>query len=233
MSDDFLFPAPRPVSAKIANSDLRFPVRRIFCVGKNYSEHIHEMGGRIDTSSPIFFTKPADALIGNNSSIAFPLACNELHHEVELVIALNQPLLKADTETCRAAIFGMATGIDLTRRDLQAIAKKNRQPWDTAKAFDHSAPMGDIVQTQEFPANPDLAISLWVNGQLRQSANINQMIWPVEKLLSQLSHLFHLLPGDLVFTGTPAGVGPVRPGDKITAMVEGAEELNIQICPSE
>jgi len=233
MTDRFLFPARAPVSAEIAQSDMLFPVRRIFCVGRNYADHVREMGSIPTDSSPIFFTKPADALVANGSSINFPMSCTNLHHEVELVIALDQPVIKANPQSAKTAIFGMATGIDLTRRDLQKQAKNNGQPWDIAKAFDQSAPMGAITPLKGFPTKLTGAIQLSVNGEQRQAGDLSQMLWTVPELISQLSHLFQLLPGDLIFTGTPAGVGPLLPGDQVSASIEGTSPLKIQILAAE
>ncbi len=211
MADQHAVPAaPRPTVA-VADSALRFPVRRIFCVGRNYPEHAREMGASDLRAPPFFFTKPADAVVASGSVVPFPPRTADLHHEVELVAALG-----ADRE-----VFGYAVGNDLTRRDVQAAAKKQGRPWDAAKGFDHSAPLTPIVPAAGIGHPARGRIWLEVNGALRQEGDIADMIWSVPEILAELSAWFDLAPGDLVFTGTPAGVGRLLPGDRVRGGVDG------------
>jgi fumarylpyruvate hydrolase len=202
--------APRPTVA-VAGSDLRFPVRRIFCVGRNYPEHAREMGASDLRAPPFFFTKPADAVVASGAVVPFPSRTSELHHEIELVAALG----------AGGSIFGYAVGNDLTRRDVQALAKKAGRPWDTAKGFDHSAPVSAIARAADVGHPARGRIWLEVNGRLRQEGDIGDMIWRVPEIVAELSGWFALMPGDLVFTGTPAGVGRLEPGDRLRGGVDG------------
>ncbi len=211
MADQHAVPAaPRPTVA-VADSALRFPVRRIFCVGRNYPEHAREMGASDLRAPPFFFTKPADAVVASGSVVPFPPRTADLHHEVELVAALG-----AGRE-----VFGYAVGNDLTRRDVQAAAKKQGRPWDAAKGFDHSAPLTPIVPAAGIGHPARGRIWLEVNGALRQEGDIADMIWSVPEILAELSAWFDLAAGDLVFTGTPAGVGRLLPGDRVRGGVDG------------
>ena len=204
----------------IAESSERFPVRRIFCVGQNYADHTREMGGDPDRQPPFFFSKPADAVVADGSVLAFPPRTRDLHHEVELVIALGAggaDIAAGDALDC---VFGWTVGIDFTRRDLQAEAKKAGRPWDMAKGFDQSAPVG-AVRRGAPPAEGVIGLSL--DGAVRQAGDLADMIWSVPEIIATLSTYVTLAPGDLIFTGTPAGVGPVLPGQTIVANVCGVE----------
>jgi fumarylpyruvate hydrolase len=201
--------APRPTVA-VAGSPLVFPVRRIFCVGRNYPEHAREMGASDLRAPPFFFTKPADAVMPGGSAVPFPSRTSSLHHEIELVVALG-----AGRE-----IFGYAVGNDLTRRDVQALMKKEGKPWDTAKGFDHSAPVSPIARAADIGHPASGRIWLEVNGEPRQEGDIGDMIWRVPEILAELATWFELKAGDLVFTGTPAGVGPLNPGDRVRGGVD-------------
>jgi fumarylpyruvate hydrolase len=224
----FAFDPPSTPSVAILGKNERFPVHRIYCVGSNYAEHVREMGGDLDRSQPTFFTKPADAVVPSQTQIPYPLNTSNLHYEVELVIAIGKAGVKIPADEAIDYIFGYGVGIDLTRRDMQAKAKEIGGPWDTAKAFDQSAPISAI--TQGTSSLDDAAeISLTVNGKVRQSGALNQMIWSIPEIIAQLSSNFRLLPGDLIFTGTPSGVGPVVAGDHIKGMVEGLEDVDITI----
>lgn len=225
MSD--LIPTPAIPRIPVAGGGT-FPVRRIFCVGRNYADHAREMGATpasgAERGRPMFFCKPADAIVsGDDSNVPYPSATAELHHEVELVVAIgaDAPAGVLPVEQAQALVFGYAVGLDLTRRDLQAAAKAKGHPWDIAKAFDHSAPVSTLVPAAAAGELGARAISLAVNGQLRQSGRLDQMIWNVPEILHELSQLFALKAGDLVMTGTPAGVGPLQPGDRFEATIEG------------
>ena len=211
----------------VQDSDLRFPVRRIYCVGQNYRDHVKEMGGDPKSSPPVFFSKPADAIMPSGSRIAYPSATGNLHHEVELVVALKSGGSELDAHRALQCIYGYAVGIDFTRRDLQAEAKQKGRPWDTAKGFDASAPLSPIKQADSEPA--DARIWLEVNGELRQDAKLSDMIWSVPEILAQLSRYYALRAGDLVFTGTPAGVSSVVAGDRIQGGIEGVGEVTVEL----
>ncbi len=217
-ASNFVFDPPPQPFVRVNGGGL-FPVRRIFCIGRNYGDHVKEMGGDPRADPPVFFTKPADAVFESGQTMAFPPATNDLHYEGELVVALGGALNRQPSHAeTRAALFGYAAGCDLTRRDLQAAAKKNGGPWDSGKGFDRSAPIGEISRSA--PAD-GARLVLRVNGQVRQNAPLSDMIWSVPEIVSGLANLFDLRPGDLIFTGTPAGVGPLQPGDDINVEIEG------------
>ncbi|NBB14131.1 FAA hydrolase family protein [Caulobacter sp. SLTY] len=210
---DHAFPL-RPTPTVPVDGDKPFPVRRILCVGRNYAAHRAEMGGD-DRDPPFFFAKPADAIVPPGQNVAYPSATANLHHEIELVVAIGPD-----------GIFGYAVGVDLTRRDLQSAAKDKGQPWDAAKGFDQSAPISAISKLDSLG---DAAISLSVNGEVRQKARIGDMLWSVPEIVEQAGLLWSLQPGDLIFTGTPEGVGPLQKGDLVEGSVEGIGSLSFEI----
>ena len=222
-----VFPPAPTVLAAVDGREARFPVRRIVCVGRNYAAHRAEMGGD-DREPPFFFTKPADALVLSGSAIAYARATSDLHHEVELVIAIGTGGADIPVAEALAHVFGYAVGVDLTRRDLQAAAKGKGQPWDSAKGFDQSAPLGAIVERR----GSDLkgAIRLDVNDATRQASQISNMIWSVPEIIAECSRLWCLAPGDLIFTGTPEGVGALVPGDRVRAAIDGLPELTFTLA---
>jgi len=225
----FAFPHAIPASVAIANSDARFPVHRIYCVGRNYEDHVREMGGtEVNKGTPIFFSKPADAVVESGAALAYPLATSNLHHEIELVIALKSGGSQIALKDAAAHIFGYAVGCDLTRRDLQALAKSAGAPWDLAKGFDQSAPISAIFESAHVPQQGRIWLS--VNQALKQDANLSQMIWSISEIISALSDFFELKAGDLIFTGTPAGVGPLKRADQVSAGIEGVGELHFSIA---
>ena len=220
MADHHAVPAaPRPTVA-VAGTTALFPVRRIFCVGRNYPEHAREMGATDLRAPPFFFSKPADAVMANGSAVPFPSRTSDLHHEIELVVALG----------AGRGIFGYAVGNDLTRRDVQTEMKKTGKPWDTAKGFDHSAPITPIAPAASIGHPARGRIWLEVNGELRQDGDIADMVWGVPEVIAELSTWFELMPGDLVFTGTPAGVGRLNPGDRVRGGVDGVGLLEHTIA---
>lgn len=221
-------PAPQP-SVPVKGSDLRFPVRRIFCVGRNYAEHAREMGNDPDREPPFFFTKPADTVVGDGVAIPFPALTQNLHHEAELVVAIGTGGADIPAASASDHIFGYAAGNDLTRRDLQAEAKAARRPWDWGKAFDNSAPCGPIVQISETGILTSARIRAIVNNDLRQDSDIDQMIWPVPDIIAILSNAVRIEPGDLIYTGTPAGVGSIQPGDTVSVEIEGVGSVTNRI----
>jgi fumarylpyruvate hydrolase len=208
----------------IAQSDARFPVRRIFCVGQNYADHAREMGADPDRQPPFFFSKPADAVLASGQRVPFPTRTANLQHEVELVVALGGGGGGVAPAAAPSMIFGHAVGIDLTRRDLQAEAKKAGRPWDMAKGFDHSAPLGPL--TRGLPPRRG-AITLTVDGELRQAGDLAEMIWSVADIIATLSTYVTLAAGDLIFTGTPAGVGPIQRGEKLRGVIAGIEPVEV------
>jgi fumarylpyruvate hydrolase len=225
---DYVITPPVQPSVAVAGSRSRFPVRRIFCVGRNYAAHAREMGND-DREPPFFFTKPADAVVGTNSTIPYPPRTANLHHEVELVVALSAGGANVPVNEANALIYGYAVGIDLTRRDLQSDARDHGRPWDTSKAFDRSAPLGLLHPRKEVGLIERGPIWLTVNGKDRQRADLSEMTWKVPEILAELSTLFELAPGDLIFTGTPAGVGPLVRGDVVEAGINGLTPLSIRI----
>ena len=208
----------------ITGSDARFPVRRIFCVGQNYAEHAREMGSDPDRPAPFFFSKPADAVVETGRRLPFPSKTAELHHEVELVIALGAGGADVKPVDAPALIFGHAVGIDLTRRDLQSQAKKTGRPWDMSKGFDRSAPVGPLM-TGLPPFQG--AISLTVDGRVRQSGDLKDMIWGVAEIIAHLSSYVAVAAGDLIFTGTPAGVGAIQRGELVRGSIAGVEPIEV------
>ena len=227
----FAFDPPPQASLAIARSDLRFPVRRIFCVGRNYAAHAREMGKDPDREPPFFFTKPADAVVDSPCTVPYPPLTQDLHYEIELVIAIGKAGTRIAQEDVMDHVWGAGVGIDLTRRDLQAEAKKMSRPWDWAKAFDQSAPISALVPMADVPSLTAGRIWLAVNGEVRQDADIADMIWDVREHISILSEAMTLAPGDLVMTGTPAGVGAVVPGDLMTGGVDGIAQIEVTIAP--
>ena len=229
---DFAIAPPPTPSAAIAGSTGRFPVRRIYCVGRNYADHAAEMGhsGR---EPPFFFLKPGDALhpveAGEVDDWPYPSLSRDLHHEVELVAALGQGGRDIPASQALGHVWGYAVGLDMTRRDLQAEMKKAGRPWCIAKGFEASAPIGPITPAARVPGVHRAPIALDVNGTVRQLGHIDRMIWSVAEIIEHLSRAWTLAPGDLIYTGTPAGVAAVRPGDVIEARVEGLEPLRVRV----
>lgn len=218
-------PTIKPPSLSILNSNEHFPVRRVYCIGRNYADHVKEMGGDPE-GDPIYFMKPADA-VTQGTDIPYPPMTSELHHEVELVIAIGKGGADIAESDAEEHVYGLAVGVDLTRRDRQAECKARKGPWEIAKAFDHSAPIGLMQTTAKLPKSEDISLS--VNGEIRQSGDLSQMIWSPAKVISYLSRSCRLEPGDLIFTGTPEGVGPLVKRDRIEAKIEGLPELSFNI----
>ncbi len=228
----YAFPPLPPVTIPVAGTDLHFPVHRIYCVGRNYVEHAREMGftGR---EPPFFFMKPADALVvvgaGCIGEIPYPPRTSNLHHEVELVVAIGQGGHDIDAADAGRHVFGYAVGLDMTRRDLQNAAKEQGRPWEIGKSHDASAPIGPIVRREEAGEIARAAISLTVNGEARQASSVTKLIWSIEEIIGHLSQHWTLQPGDLIFTGTPEGVGPVVRGDLMLARIEGVGMLEVRV----
>lgn len=226
------FPEPPPPFVPVADSTDAFPVHRIYCVGRNYEDHAREMGGS-GREAPFFFCKPADAVLCADAGpivIPYPDRTADLQHEVELVVAIGAPGYRVAVGQAAPMIWGYAVGIDLTRRDLQADAKRLGRPWEVAKAFDRSAPIGAIRPAAGVGSLGARRIWLSVNGAIRQDGELSRMIWGVEETISHLSGFFELTAGDLIFTGTPAGVGPLVPGDRIEAGIDGIGIMQARIA---
>lgn len=229
---DYVFP-PAPVpSVAIRGSAKRYPVSRVFCVGRNYAAHAREMGFDPDREPPFYFTKPAVALTPTGSTVPYPPGTENYHYEMELVIALGQPAFKVAVENALSAVWGYAPGLDMTRRDLQIKSRDMGRPWDFGKSFEHSAVIGELVPAAEIGHPAKGRIHLNVNGKTRQDADINTMIWSVPEVVAHLSQYYHLGPGDLIYTGTPEGVGAVVPGDRLEGAVEGIGAIAMTVGPA-
>lgn len=226
----FVIPPLEPVCLAVAGSGDLFPVARVFCIGRNYADHAIEMGGDPDREDPFFFMKPATAVVPGGGRLAYPSQTANLHHEVEMVIALGDGGRDIAEATALERIYGYAVGIDLTRRDLQDTAKKAGRPWDMAKGFDASGPVGTLTPAAVCGHVAEAAISLSVNDETRQAGNVNQMIWKPAEAIAYLSRLVELRPGDLLFTGTPAGVGPVLRGDRLHADIDGLVPMDCELA---
>jgi fumarylpyruvate hydrolase len=227
----FTFAPPSQPSVATVGSDMRLPVRRIFCVGRNYADHVREMGNDPKLEPPIFFSKPADAVVQSGAVIAYPNNTTNLHHEVELVIALGRGGAEITESAAPDHVWGYAVGVDLTRRDRQAEAKKAGTPWDIAKGFDRSAPVGALTPKANAGDVANARIWLSVNGTTKQDATTGDMIWSVPEMIAALSRWWELMPGDLIFTGSPSGVTALSRGDRIACGVEGLAPLEFSIAP--
>lgn len=228
---------PTPAQARVpVRGGGTFPVRRIYCVGRNFADHAREMGAaapasKAERGQPVFFLKPADAVVTHGADVPYPPGTRELHHEVELVVAIGRdaPAGVLPPERAGELVFAYGVGLDLTRRDLQSAAKAKGLPWDIGKGFDHSAPISELVPASQVADLAALSLELRINGERRQHGALHDLIWDVPEILHELSALFALKAGDLVFMGTPAGVGPLQPGDRFAATLEGVAELGGRI----
>jgi len=226
---DFVI-TPPPVPAVPVAGGGSFPVRRIFCVGRNYAEHVREMGGDTTREAPFFFTKPADAVLTGGTDMPYPPGTADLHHEMELVAAIGSGGSHIKPGDALGHVYGYAAGLDMTRRDLQSEAKKAGRPWDMSKGFDFSAPIGEIVPASRIGHPARGSIELKVNGKTRQSSDLNRMIWSVAETVAYLSGLVRLAPGDLIFTGTPEGVAAVSRGDLLEGVIESVGSVRTRIA---
>jgi fumarylpyruvate hydrolase len=225
----YVFTPPAQAAVAIRNSAQQFAVHRIYCVGRNYAAHAREMGKDPDREPPFFFMKPADAVVANGSSIPYPTRTQNLHHEVELVVAIGKAGANIPAAAALDHVYGYAVGNDLTRRDLQFELRDKGRPWDIAKGFDHSAPITAIHTIAQVGHPADKRIWLKVNGAIRQEATLTELIWSVPEVITELSTLFTLAPGDLIYTGTPAGVGALKSGDHIECGIDGFETLTTSV----
>jgi len=227
---DFVIPAPPVPTVPVVGGGL-FPVRRIYCVGRNYAAHAREMGADPDREPPFFFTKPADAVLTGGRPMPYPSLTESLHFELELVAAIGKGGEDIPEAEALDHVWGYGVGIDMTRRDLQDVAKAARRPWDLSKGFDLSAPIGDLVPAADIGHPSAGRIELTVNGGVRQSSDISHMIWNIAETIAHLSAALRLEPGDLIFTGTPEGVGATVPGDRLEGVVEGVGTVSVEILP--
>ena len=234
-SNQYLFPPPQQASVRVHGESAHFPVHRIYCVGRNFAEHAKEMGAEVPArGTPVFFMKPADAVVTKGGDIPYPGMTNDLHHEVELVVALDRNADGiVDMASAHDYIFGYGVGLDLTRRDLQNFAKEKRLPWDTSKGFDYSAPLSAIIPKNQIKDIDNLVLSLHVNDAIRQRAPLSDMVFNVPEIIHELSKLYGLKAGDLIFMGTPSGVAALKPGDKFTASLEGLIDFHGSIASAQ
>jgi fumarylpyruvate hydrolase len=227
---DLLFTVPPAPTVAVAGSTARYPVGRIFCVGRNYADHAKEMGVEVDREAPFYFLKQAGAIVESGATIPYPPGTSNYHYEMEFVVAIGAPAFEVPVETAMDAVFGYACGLDMTRRDLQLAARAKQRPWDLGKDFEQSAVITEIVPKAEFGTVGPQRITLAVGGATKQDAHLSDLVWSVEELVSHLSRYYHLVPGDLIYTGTPAGVGPVVAGDVITGSIDGLPPIALTIA---
>ncbi len=231
----YLWNPPPVYSLPVQGSDARFPIKRIFCVGRNYHAHAVEMGRPVDkaTAKPFYFTKSPSTLVESGATVPYPAGTANYHYEMELVVAIGAPGFRVVEADARQLIFGYAAGLDMTRRDLQLVARDQGRPWDLGKDFEQSAVCAEIVPIGDLGVLSSGAINLQVNGEAGQSSDLSQLIWNIPELIADLSQFYHLEPGDLIFTGTPEGVGAVKTGDRITGHVERVGDIVLTIGAAE
>lgn len=225
---DLIIPAPKQTTIPIIDTNKQFPVRRVYCIGRNYADHVVEMGVDPSKEEPLFFQKNSDN-VDTSGTFPYPSETKDVHYEVELVVALQSGGSNITIEDLHKHIYGFAIGLDMTRRDLQSQAKKGGKPWEIGKAFEHSAPMGVITPFQKIGMMETGNISLEVNGVIKQQGDLNMMIWKIPRMISHLSRFYHLRAGDLIMTGTPAGVGSVTKGDLLVAKIQGLTTLEVKV----
>ena len=228
-SSEFVVPAAPTVSVAVRGHEARFPVRRVYCVGRNYAEHAREMGHDPDRELPFFFQKNPDNLVLDNGDFPYPTVSSNVHFEVEMVVAMATGGTDIGVDEALDHVYGYALGLDMTRRDLQGEAKKTGRPWEIGKAFEHCAPLTDIVPASKVGHLSKGEIWLKVNGEVKQKSDLDQLIWNVPEIISHLSAIFELQAGDLIFTGTPAGVGPIKPGDVMQGYCEGVGTITAKV----
>ncbi len=230
---DYLFEPPKLPSLAVEGDTARYPVRRIFCVGRNYAAHAAEMGNEVDREAPFYFTKSLQAVLESGGVLPYPPGSSDVHHEMECVVALGASVFKADEAEAEKAVFGYGCGLDMTRRDLQQAAKDKRRPWDLGKDGEGMAVLGPLTRAEGVGPIGEKTIRLKVNGETRQEARLGDMIHGIGAIIANLSLYFHLAPGDLIMTGTPAGVGPVTVGDRLVGEIEGLCPVEVEIGAAE
>ena len=229
MSATLLFPVAPTPTVPVQGETALFPVHRVFCVGRNYADHAKEMGVEVDREAPFYFLKPAGAIVPTGASIAYPPGTSNYHYEMEFVIAIGAPAFRISQADAMSVVYGYACGLDMTRRDLQLDARAKGRPWDLGKAFEQSAIIAPITKAADVSAIGPQRIVLTQNGVVKQDAKLSDLVWSVAELVSHLSHYYHLVPGDLIYTGTPAGVGPVQPGDVLHGEIDGLAPIALTI----
>ena len=227
-----IFDIPAPPLIPVTRETRGFAVRRIFCVGRNYAAHAAEMGNEVDREAPFYFTKSPHALLASGATLPYPPGTHDLHHEMELALTIGQPVFQATRDAARGAIFGYGCALDMTRRDLQGAAKDKRRPWDLGKDFEGSAVVAPLTRAEDMGEIGPQRLHLSVNGEIRQNATLDEMIHGVAGIVADLSRFYHLLPGDLILTGTPAGVGAVGPGDVLRGGIDGLDPISLTIGPA-
>ena len=228
-----LFPTPPVVTAPVRGQSERIPIRRIFCVGRNYEAHAKEMGVAVDREAPFYFTKSTEHYVSSGSTVPYPPGTSNYHYELELVVVLGAAAFRVSADQAKNAVFGYACGLDMTRRDLQFAAREQRRPWDLGKDVEQSAVLSEIVSASDIGHPSAGRIELRVNGEVKQSADISQLIHKVPEVIAHLSTFYHLNPGDLIYTGTPEGVGPVNSGDRLEGVIDGVGTITLTIGPAE
>ena len=228
-----LFPPPPVVEAPVRGRSERIPIRRIFCVGRNYEAHAREMGVAVDREAPFYFTKSTEHYVSSGSTVPYPPGTSNYHYELELVVVLGAAAFRVSADQAKNAVFGYACGLDMTRRDLQFAAREQRRPWDLGKDVEQSAVLSEIVSASDIGHPSAGRIELRVNGEVKQSADISQLIHKVPEVIAHLSTFYHLNPGDLIYTGTPEGVGPVNSGDRLEGVIDGVGTIMLTIGPAE
>ena len=224
----YVVPDPETASVAVVDTEARFPIHRIYCVGRNYAAHAREMGAD-DREPPFYFSKPADAIVPDSTAIPFPSATENLHHEIELVVAIGREGSDIAVEQALDHVYGYAVGVDLTRRDLQLAAREKGRPWDMSKGFDMSAPCAAIHPAKQVGHIAEAAIWIKVSGETKQNSDVSKLIWNVSETISHLSALVRLKPGDLIYTGTPEGVGPLVAGDQVHGHIDGLGDLHFHL----
>ena len=230
---DFVFPPPPAIAAPVRGRSERFPIRRIFCVGRNYAAHAREMGHAVDREAPFYFMKAGEHYLASGSTVPYPPGTSNYHHEVELAVAIGMPGFRVGEAQALDHVFGYACGLDMTRRDLQSVAKDKQRPWDIGKNVEQSAVLGEIAPASEIGHPARGRIELRVNGQPRQAGDLSDLIHSVAAIIANLSQYYHLHAGDLIYTGTPEGVGPVKAGDRLEGSIEGVGTIALQLSAPE
>jgi fumarylpyruvate hydrolase len=229
MSASLLFPVAPVPTVPVKGENRLFPVNRVFCVGRNYADHAKEMGVEVDREAPFYFLKPSSAIVPTGATIAYPPGTSNYHYEMEFVIAIGAPAFRISEADALSVIYGYACGLDMTRRDLQLDARAKGRPWDLGKAFEQSAIIATITKAESFAAIGPQRIMLKQNDAIKQDAKLSDLVWSIPELVSHLSRYYHLAPGDLIYTGTPAGVGAVKPGDMLHGEIDGLDPIALTI----
>lgn len=230
---ELLFDLPKPVTIPVKDETAEYPIGRIFCVGRNYAAHAAEMGFEVDREAPFYFTKsPANAVL-TGATMPYPPGTKNFHYEMELVMAIGAPVFRASKEEAEAAIYAFGCGLDMTRRDLQIASREKQRPWDLGKDVEDSAVFSSLTKAGELSDMDSKRIHLEVNGEVKQDATLGELIWKLDEIIMDLSKFYHLRPGDVIMTGTPAGVGPVVAGDKITGGIDGLDTISLTLSDAE